>query len=131
MLRSLLDYNTFVWLFCIFLVDFNVSLLFYRAAALSCPFFVFLLRSAVDVFSRPATLLFKCRRWYQRSNDFNTPCPFCTIRLKFDYFSVSCPFNQLFAHQIYAGVWPPLHWHETDGLIIHMHIPHRRVSQIR
>ena len=30
--------------------------------------------------------------------------------------------------QVYAGSWPPLHWSESDGLLIHMHVPHRKVK---
>ncbi len=29
--------------------------------------------------------------------------------------------------QVYAGSWPPLHWSDADGLLIHMHVPHRKV----
>jgi hypothetical protein len=30
--------------------------------------------------------------------------------------------------QVYAGTWPPLHWSDADGLLIHMHVPHRKVT---
>jgi hypothetical protein len=30
--------------------------------------------------------------------------------------------------QVYAGAWPPLHWSDADGLLIHMHVPHRKVT---
>ncbi len=30
--------------------------------------------------------------------------------------------------QVYAGCWPPLHWSEADGLLIHVHVPHRKVK---
>jgi hypothetical protein len=43
------------------------------------------------------------------------------------YCNCNCHTSPPHPPQIFSGTWPPLHWSEPDGLVIHLHIPHRKV----
>jgi hypothetical protein len=60
--------------------------------------------------------------------------PHVVILPLFPATSITCFSTTTITHhyllQIYSGAWPPLHWSESEGLILHMHIPHKKVCHL-